>query len=116
VRAARVHSLRAQRTPSFVEACNLNRARISVAATPIEQVARIEQTRNPGSSREVAPDFVSLNPGYACCAPSWLLAAKPAEQTSLQSVVCHGYLFALDDLGESWILPTLYYCFLYGRN
>jgi hypothetical protein len=34
------------------------------ASLPDKQVARIEQ-RESGLSREVAPDFVALNPGYA---------------------------------------------------
>src|SRR5580704_2974193 len=29
-------------------------------------VARIERQRNPGLSARLVPDFVSLNPGYAC--------------------------------------------------
>jgi hypothetical protein len=33
-----------------------------------KQVARIERPRNPGSAASLAPDFVSLNPGYACYA------------------------------------------------
>ena len=30
-----------------------------------KQIARIERQRNPGSAARLAPDVVSLNPGYA---------------------------------------------------
>jgi hypothetical protein len=37
------------------------------AAEIVASVARIERQRNPGFSPRLVPDFVSLNPGYACC-------------------------------------------------
>src|SRR5271156_98556 len=36
-------------------------------------------TRNPGLTARLAPDFVSLNPGYACCTFLGYTAAVPSH-------------------------------------